>query len=54
MSKIGQVTCLAERVEIGERWASGQNDAEIAQWMERPLATIRKGDGAISAKVVRG
>lgn len=38
----GQTTCLAERVEIGERWESGQSDPQIAQAMQRPLATIRK------------
>lgn len=42
MSRKGQTTSLAERVEIGERWKSGQTDPEIAQAMQRPLTTIRK------------
>lgn len=42
MSHTGTTTSLAERVEIGERWAAGQNDVTIAQAMQRPLATVRK------------
>lgn len=42
MSIKGQTTSLAERVEIGERWEAGQSDPQIAQAMQRPLATIRK------------
>jgi hypothetical protein len=42
MSIKGQTTCIAERVEIGERWKAGQTDAQIAQAMQRPRATIRK------------
>ncbi len=42
MSRIGQTTSKAERVEIGERWEAGQNDTQIAQAMQRPIATIRK------------
>ena len=42
MSKIGQVTCYAERVEIGERAARGQSDREIALALQRPIPTIRK------------
>jgi len=42
MSLKGQMTSLAERVEIGERWKAGQSDPQIAQAMQRPLATIRK------------
>ncbi len=42
MSNKGQKTSRAERVEIGERWASGQTDSEIAGAMQRPVSTIRK------------
>jgi hypothetical protein len=42
MSIKGQTTLLAERVEIGERSESGQNDSQIAQALQRPLATVRK------------
>ena len=42
MSRRGQVTDLAERVEIGERWKSGQTDRQIAEAMQRPAATVRK------------
>jgi transposase len=42
MSRRGQRTDLAERVEIGERWKSGQKDQQIAIEMQRPIATIRK------------
>lgn len=42
MSLKGRPTSLAERVEIGERWQAGQTDRQIAQAMQRPLATIRK------------
>lgn len=42
MSIKGQVTSFAERVEIGERWAGGQSDREIALALQRPLPTIRK------------
>jgi hypothetical protein len=42
MSRRGQRTDLAERVEIGERWKSGQTDKQIAIEMQRPIATIRK------------
>jgi hypothetical protein len=42
MSIKGQTTCLAERVEIGERWKAGQSDAQIAQAIQRPLTTVRK------------
>ena len=42
MSIKGQLTSLAERVEIGERWQAGQSDPHIAQVMQRPLATIRR------------
>ena len=38
----GQDTSFAERLEIGERWQAGQRDREIAQAVQRPLATIRK------------
>jgi Helix-turn-helix domain len=42
MSAKGQTTSLCERVEIGERWKGGQTDRQIAEAMQRPLATIRK------------
>jgi transposase len=42
MSIKGQTTYLAERIEIGERWKGGQKDPQIAQEMQRPLATVRK------------
>ena len=42
MSIKGQVTSFAERVEIGERWAAGQSDREIALALHRPIPTIRK------------
>jgi hypothetical protein len=42
MSRKGQVTGYAERVEIGERWAAGQRDREIALALQRPLPTVRK------------
>lgn len=42
MSIKGQITSLAERVEIGERWKAGQSDPEIAMAVGRPLATVRQ------------
>ena len=42
MSQRGQKTDLAERVEISERWHSGQKDRQIAFEMQRPITTIRK------------
>jgi hypothetical protein len=42
MSHKGRPTNLTERIEIGERWQAGQTDRQIAQAMQRPLATIRK------------
>jgi len=42
MVKRGQKTSLEERIEIGERWESGQTDRQIATAMGRPLATVRK------------
>jgi hypothetical protein len=42
MSQKGQTTSLSERIEIGERWKGGQTDRQIAEAMQRPLATIRK------------
>ena len=42
MSMKGQLTSLAERVEIGERWQAGESDGQIAIAMDRPIATIRK------------
>jgi hypothetical protein len=42
MSQKGQTTSFSERVEIGERWKEGQTDRQIAEAMQRPLATVRK------------
>ena len=42
MSKKGQRTTLAERVEIAEKVSAGQSSQEIAEALGRPLATIRK------------
>lgn len=42
MSRTGHTTRLPERVEIGERWEAGQTDAQIAQALQRPIATVRK------------
>jgi hypothetical protein len=42
MSKKGEVTSYAERAEIGERWAAGQRDREIALVLQRPIPTVRK------------
>jgi transposase len=42
MSHKGQTTTLAERVTIAERVQAGQSSHEIAEALERPLATVRK------------
>lgn len=42
MGQRGRQTSLAERVEIGERWAKGQNDPEIAAVMGLSTGTVRK------------
>jgi len=42
MSQKGQTTSLSERVEIGERWKAGQTDRQIAEALQRPIATVRK------------
>ena len=42
MVQRGRRTSLEERIEIGERWESGQTDPQIATAIERPLATVRK------------
>ena len=42
MARHGQTTSLAERVEIGERWTTGQKDPEIAVAMNLPVWTVRK------------
>jgi len=42
MARRGQITNLAERVEIGERWEAGQKDPEIAAAMSLPVWTVRK------------
>ena len=38
----GQTTTLEERVTIAERVQGGQSSREIAETLERPLATVRK------------
>lgn len=42
MSRRGQTTNLAERVEIGDRWEAGQKDPEIALAMNLAVWTVRK------------
>ena len=42
MGQRGRQTSLAQRVEIGERWAKGQNDPEIAAGLGLSVATVRK------------
>lgn len=42
MSQKGQTTTLEERVMIAERVQAGQSSREIADALERPLATVRK------------
>jgi transposase len=42
MSQKGQTTTLGERVTIAERATAGQSSREIAEALERPLATVRK------------
>ena len=42
MVQRGQRTSLEERIEIGERWESGQTDPQIARAIGRPLSTVRK------------
>ena len=42
MAQRGQKTPLEERVEIGERWESGQTDPEIAAAVGRSVWTVRK------------
>jgi transposase-like protein len=42
MGQRGQRTSLDERIEIGERWESGQTDSQIAIAIGRPLPTVRK------------
>ncbi len=42
MSIKGQPTSFAERLEIGERWAAGQSDAEIAAALGRSVWVVRK------------
>lgn len=42
MSQRGRETSLEQRVEIGERWAEGQSDPEIAAAMNLLPATVRK------------
>jgi transposase len=42
MSYKGQTTTLEERVMIAERVDAGQSSGEIAEELERPLATVRK------------
>jgi transposase len=42
MSQQGRETSLEQRVEIGERWAEGQSDPEIAAAMTLSPGTVRK------------
>lgn len=42
MAQKGQPTTFEERIEIGERYASGQNDAFIAKAMRLSVWTVRK------------
>ena len=42
MVRRGQRTSFEERIEIGERWESGQTDPQIATAIGRPLPTVRK------------
>jgi len=42
MAPKGRTTSLAERVEIGERWESGQKDPKIAAVMGLSVWTVRK------------
>lgn len=42
MSHKGQITTLEERVSIAERVRAGQSSREIAEALDRPLATVRK------------
>ena len=42
MSNKGRTTTLEERVTIAERVDAGQSSREIAEELERPLATVRK------------
>ena len=42
MAQRGRKTTLEERVEIGERWESGETDPEIAAAMNRSVWTVRK------------
>jgi transposase-like protein len=42
MVQRGRKTSLEERIEIGERWESGQTDSQIAIAIGRPLPTVRK------------
>ncbi len=42
MAQRGQKTPLEERVEIGERWETGQTDPQIAAAVGRSVWTVRK------------
>jgi transposase len=42
MTQRGRKTTLEERIEIGERWETGQTDPEIAAAIDRPVWTVRK------------
>jgi hypothetical protein len=42
MTHPGRKTTYEERLEIGERWAAGESDPEIAAAMNRSLWTVRK------------
>jgi transposase len=42
MMQKGQITMLAERIEIAERASAGESSPEIAAAMGRPVSTVRK------------
>ena len=42
MARRGQTTTLEERIEIAERWETGQTDPEIATEMCLSVWTVRK------------
>ena len=42
MAQRGRKTTLEERIEIGERWETGQTDPEIAAAMMLSVWTVRK------------
>jgi hypothetical protein len=42
MARRRQTTAFEERIEIGERWETGQTDPEIATAMGLSVWTVRK------------